>query len=158
MEPRFWAKVNKTDGCWLWTAGLTSTGYGKFRVSPTHHGAALAHRVSWFIKHGRWPHDGLYVCHHCDVPACVNPDHLFLGTQADNQQDASRKGRCLAQANPERMAKGERNGNSRITREDVLLIREKHSSGLSMAQIARDIECGASTVRNVIVGRTWKWL
>lgn len=90
---RFWSKVNKTDDCWLWTAS-TVRGYGQFHVAYAD-GIAQhlsAHRYAWEHFNGPIP-DGLSVLHRCDQPLCVNPIHLFLGTQSDNLHDASRKGR-----------------------------------------------------------------
>jgi hypothetical protein len=90
FEDRFWSKVRKTEGCWEWTAGTYRKGYGKFSVARSTN--AQAHRVSWQMGSGPIP-DGLFVCHHCDNPSCVRPDHLFLGTNRDNVRDCVQKGR-----------------------------------------------------------------
>lgn len=93
-EPRFWAKVQKSDGCWLWT-GSVRRGYGQFGVSATRH--TTAHRFSWELHNGPVPkgegYHGTCVLHHCDTPRCVRPDRLFLGTIADNTHDMIAKGR-----------------------------------------------------------------
>jgi HNH endonuclease len=88
---RFWTKVTKTRGCWLWTACLTPCGYGMFE---TRRRTRLAHRWSYAAAYGPIP-DGLYVLHHCDTPECVRPNHLYLGTQTDNMADMKRRGRSL---------------------------------------------------------------
>ena len=90
---RLWQKIDKTDGCWLWTGGLTTSGYGILYTSKQDKPRRrLAHRLMYEIEHGPIP-DGLFVCHRCDNPPCVNPDHLFLGTASDNMQDMLSKGR-----------------------------------------------------------------
>jgi len=85
----FWAKVNKTDSCWLWTAYRNWAGYGLFKFGP---GLVNVHRISWQYRHGEIP-EGMHVLHKCDVRNCVNPDHLFLGTHQDNMNDKGLKGR-----------------------------------------------------------------
>jgi hypothetical protein len=95
LEVRFWDKVQKTDGCWLWTAAKSPAGYGCFTVGSVKDGTrrlAIAPRVSWELAYGPIP-DGMFVCHRCDIPACVRPDHLFLGTPKANIEDCVRKGR-----------------------------------------------------------------
>jgi len=104
---RFWSKVDKTPGygprglCWLWRGATHANGYGNFRATPYKEGNISAHIVSWFLKTGAWPPEGLFVLHGCDVRACVNnEDCLFLGTHTDNMQDMIAKGRGVMQTNP----------------------------------------------------------
>jgi hypothetical protein len=100
IAERFWPKVDRNgpNGCWVWTGSLGAKGYGRIgsgaRGAPT----LLAHRVAWGFKHGPIP-DGLFVCHKCDNPPCVNPEHLFLGTNRDNILDCMSKGRHVKSAN-----------------------------------------------------------
>lgn len=103
MQDRFEAKVSPVPhaGCWLWTGAETGTGYGAFWA----HGERRAHRVSYRLYKGPIP-NGMVVCHRCDTPLCVNPEHLFLGTQRDNMLDASRKGRLPCVPNSGRFQRG----------------------------------------------------
>lgn len=93
LPERFWAKVQKLSGCWVWTASLDRYGYGHFGMDGRHY---RAHRLVWTSMNGD-PPVGMHVCHKCDNRRCVRPDHLFLGTNRDNFRDASRKGRIANQ-------------------------------------------------------------
>lgn len=89
LADRFWSFVRKGDGCWEWQGHINAFGYGEIYVNRKH---VRAHRLSWEINNGPVP-GGLYVCHLCDNPKCVRPDHLFVGTHRDNMQDGKSKGR-----------------------------------------------------------------
>lgn len=112
-QERFWAKVRKTDGCWLWS-GKPSRGYGLILVNGK---SWFVHRLSYVIAHGSIP-DGLFVCHHCDTPLCVNPAHLYAGTPQQNTDDMKARGR-----EPDR--RGEKNPSVRLTEADVWTIRAR---------------------------------
>lgn len=91
LPDRFWTKVRKTESCWIWVGSKSRKGYGRIGTEKFA-SAKLAHRVSWEIHRGEIP-TGALVLHHCDNPSCVRPDHLFLGSGADNNADMARKGR-----------------------------------------------------------------
>lgn len=91
-EAEFWEKINKTENCWLWTGIINSKGYGSLRFGSTPQRSTFAHVVSWKLKYGQYP-PWFQVLHKCDVPNCVNPEHLFLGTISDNVRDAVTKKR-----------------------------------------------------------------
>lgn len=115
---RFWAKVNKSDDCWEWTACKNSAGYGQIRINGK---AELAHRVSWELANGPIP-DAMYVLHRCDNPSCVRPDHLFLGTSSDNTQDMISKGRRV-------ILYGEDAGTAKLTNAQVEAMRFLYATG-----------------------------
>jgi hypothetical protein len=149
LGQRFWKFVEKSDGCWLWTGQRTPEGYGRFVVGRTPKKKGLnkgAHRFSWELHHGAIP-EGLVVCHHCDNPSCIRPDHLFVGTVSDNTQDMLRKGRhrsaaqthCLRGHEYSRVYKGRR-----VCKQCVLIATWKYRGKCeSGTRDARDKERGA---------------
>lgn len=93
-EALFWAKVDTTGECWLWTAGVRRDGYGTFWMPGfTPSGRVGAHRAAWFFQHGQLPPSDVLLCHSCDNPTCVRPSHLFTGTNDTNMRDMVAKGR-----------------------------------------------------------------
>lgn len=155
----FWARVNKTATCWIWTGSISRTdGYGVHH-RPT--GYKMAHRVAYELTHGPIP-DGLIAMHACDNPPCVNPDHLQLGTKLDNNRDSMAKGR--RRTTPPR---GENENHSRkLTWADVLEIRRRHPlplptttrpKGHTLTGTARDMGVCVSTVRHIALGVKWKY-
>jgi hypothetical protein len=114
------------SGCWIWTAAKYPNGYGAFLLRGF---VTTAHRCSWMIFMGSIP-DGMDVCHTCDVRACVNPEHLWLGTPTENMADCMKKNRYYS---PNRVKAGEANGMARLAVEDVLYIRESKERQIDLA-------------------------
>ena len=113
-EALFWSKVDKRgpDDCWEWTGAISTSGYGHIGLDGK---ARRGHRVAWQLTNGGIP-DGLCCCHHCDNRKCCNPNHLFLGTVADNNRDCEEKGRG-------NHPRGENHGRAKLTVMDVQFIR-----------------------------------
>lgn len=119
LDERFWNKVEKTDGgCWEWQGYKNYDGYGCFKLEGK---VKHSHRLAYEELVGTIP-EGLYVLHHCDNPSCVNPNHLFLGTNQDNMTDMVKKGR-------QSRLKGEKHGRAKLAEEDVIEIRRRVSVG-----------------------------
>jgi hypothetical protein len=152
---RFWSKVNKKeeDECWEWQAGRDNHGYGQVVKSYSiDRRTRKAHRVSWELTSGKIP-DGMCVLHTCDNPPCVNPSHLFLGTQRDNVRDCEIKGR---KTNPP-IRNGEDNNHSRFTVEQVREIRERYSKGdVSQASLAREYGTSYNAIWCIVNRKTWR--
>ena len=146
VTDRFWAKVEKTESCWLWRGALGRFGYGAFHQTR---GERKAHRVAWQLTNGAIP-QGMCVLHRCDVPACVNPDHLFLGTYADNNADMKSKGR-----DRKRGIRGPRNNSARLTESDVLSIYESREPSRA---VGKKYGVSKTTVLHIRSGRTWGYL
>ena len=132
-------------GCWLWLAGMSARGYGIIHGD----GVDKAHRASWLIHNGPIPH-GLSVLHHCDNPPCVNPAHLFLGTQRDNIKDMEKKGR-RRWGN----LSGDRAPWAKLSSDDVLAIRSRLAGGEVQEVLANEYSVAQSTVSKIKLGYRW---
>jgi DNA-binding transcriptional regulator YiaG len=140
----------------LWTGNLTSKGYGRFKENRKHQSA---HRFSFQLHTGRILRRTDLVCHTCDVRNCVNPDHLFVGTQKDNIADAMAKGRMACQrpgwAGSRKNPLGSANGLSRLTEESVREVRRMRKSGVSQQGIANRFNVSQASISSVLLGKTW---
>lgn len=141
-----WVK-DEASGCYLWTGAHLPKGYGIIK-RPGERRQFYAHRLAYLIHKGEIP-KGIQVCHSCDTPACVNPEHLFLGTRRDNQQDMKAKGRSLY---------GERNGHSKLTKRDVLEMRALKVAGVRQSKLALVYDVHPMTVSQIVTGKRWRHL
>ena len=141
----FWRHVNKTDGCWLWTASTNGGRYGKFSLAGK---TVSAHRFSWELANGPITTAELFVCHKCDNVKCVNPAHLFLGTAGDNVRDCHNKGR-------QRDQRGEKHALTTIKERDVMEIRARHGT-VPQKTLAKEYGVCQMTISNIVNRRTWK--
>jgi len=171
---RFWSKVDQAEeGCWLWQGTMLKQGYGCFKIAGKMY---KAHRVAYLYTKGTIP-AGLILCHSCDTPQCVRPDHLFPGTHKDNMQDAKNKGRMAtgdrsgARLHPEshirgdnhpshlhpELRQGELNGRAMLTREQVEDIRIRYATGtVSQFVLADEFHVAQTTISAIVRKESWK--
>ncbi len=158
---RFWSKVDKGDGsgCWNWIGTLNHKGYGRFAIGRKE---PFAHRISYRLHIGE-PGD-LFVCHHCDNPRCVRPNHFFLGTNLDNLRDSIVKGRRrnvrgdahYLRKYPEKRSYGEANGNSKLTADQVKEIRASYiPRKVSCAKLAKKFNVSTGLIHHILMRKTW---
>lgn len=158
-KERFWENVRKQmDGCWEWVGSKRGNGYGRFYVNGQSYGA---HRVSFTITNGPIP-SGMFALHHCDVRNCVNPHHLFLGTQTDNVKDMVQKHRQPkgethgSRTSPGRLPRGERHHKAKVTERDVRDIRKEYGKGVSQRRLGREYGLAHCSIGSIVRGEFWK--
>ena len=144
---RFMAKVRKTNSCWIWIGANTGNGYGHLRYKGKDW---KAHRFSYKLAYGFIPNNKL-VCHHCDVKPCIRPSHLFIGTHADNRQDAVNKGlfdNCIV--------RGENHGRAKMTWKKVRELRHRYSDGETELSLSKRFDIAKGNVWFIRKHITWK--
>ncbi len=150
INDRFWSKVKlgMEDECWPWMGARTPDGYGRLRTAGQGSDVIYAHRFSYGLVYGKPPGD-LEVMHRCDNPSCVNPDHLKLGTHAENMADRNAKGRTSKGANhPVRR---------KLTPDQVLELRDRYAKGgISQRAIAAEYGVVSSVAHKIITRQTYK--
>jgi hypothetical protein len=170
LEERFWRKVVKTPDHWIWIGAKGHTGHGHIYRGPGL-GFVGAHRASWEIHNGPIP-PGKNVLHSCiGTPECVNPEHLYLGTQQDNVDDMVEQGRYHmnstkdswargpnhgSQTHPESLSRGERHYHRKLTDNLVREIRSLYTSGITQIELGQRFHVDNTTISNVVRRVSWK--
>lgn len=141
------------SGCWLWLGTYYDSGYARFWDGKR---SRRASRVAWLVYRGEEIPEHLLACHDCDNPACVNHNHLFVGTSKDNTQDAIKKGKIIGGAHA--FLKGERNPSVKLTEAQVLEILALRRQGVKAKDIAPDYGVGLQIIYNITNGTNWRHL
>ena len=134
---------NNENDCWIWNGSKHRQGYGHIRYNGK---TALAHRVSWMIYNGGIS-EGIKVCHYCDEPSCVNPEHLFLGTQLDNVEDCIKKGRFTRNIPKTRRIK--------LNWEQVHQIKTLHGEGMKRKELEKKFNVSQTCIAKILTGVSW---
>lgn len=158
---RFWTKVVKTETCWIWSARITKNGYGQFKIN---YKSLLAHRVAWeLINASENLLEKVCVLHKCDNRKCVNPKHLFLGTVKDNNRDRKQKDRSAngnrngSRLYPEKLIRGEKHWNAKLTEQDVKDIRTIYKIGnVTQSFLAKKYGVYQTLISDIINKKKWK--
>lgn len=146
VEERFWSKVDRSGDCWIWMASIDSRGYGHFWFNGR---LARAHRVAWILTNGPFP-EGKQSNHRCHNRRCVRPDHIYPGTASENVRDTEEAGRG-------NHPRGEANGLSRLTVEQVRALRVAYRPGRkgNLSKLARIVGMTRGGLHHVVTGRCW---
>lgn len=154
---RFFNKVDvkSKEECWNWLASSRGKGYGAFKLNGK---VVDAHRVSWILHNGEIP-ENIFICHKCDNPSCVNPDHLFLGTHSDNMNDAYNKKRLKIPDNSKNIFQlGHVPINRSISKEESIKIKNEieNRGKKSLKELARELDIKYQLIRDISCGRIYK--
>lgn len=156
---RFWSKVEKADGCWLWKGSRCQKGYGIFVIRGKNY---QAHRLSYELAYGITL-GSVLGCHSCDTPSCVNPQHIWPGTQAENMADRDRKGRTArgtrhgTKTKPNSVARGEQVGNAKLTASQVIEIRQRYANGdHALKKLSKEYGLTPSNIYKIAMHKVWR--
>ncbi len=148
----------KNGECWNWTGKIINSGYGSLVQGVNGKKKYLsAHRESYKVFKGKIPLN-MNVCHTCDNKKCINPEHLWIGTQKDNIRDCSKKGRKNTKLGPRISIQGEKHHRAKLTEKDVLKIRESLSLGSSQDDLAQNFGVSKKTIQAIYYKTNWKYL